>query len=417
LHKELGNHAAAEQALHRAIAIAEELIAEFPTNLDDQLYLAYCTTHLGELLRDQGRLKESGDQIRRSLTIDSKLYDESPQGRYRQHCAEIRRVLAEVVIAEDGNRAEAEKYLLEAINLEAGITADFRTGPEYREPLGCPHIILGELLDERGEREEAERQMRLGLQLWKDLAQEFPTDTHAWLHTTNWEDQAWGHASLAGLLRHHHELAAAEEHCRQAIDLSDQVVIKRPNLSASRNNLAIRHTDLGELLREKTDNVGAAKQFREAIGILNQLARDVPKIPEYRYELARAHFNLAELAAETGQNQEAEDSYRTALTLYEKVTTESPSMASYGEALAECSFALAHVLLVTGRGQQAADVCHKALQMPTDRPAVYNRLAWLLVVCPDRELRDPLLAEKLATKAVQARPEARNYQTTLAAAR
>jgi WD40 repeat protein len=64
---------------------------------------------------------------------------------------------------------------------------------------------------------------------------------------------------------------------------------------------------------------------------------------------------------------------------------------------------------------QAIADCQGSLELDSDRPEVYNALAWLYATAPGK-LRDPSRALPLAQRAVQSRPDDRSFRNTLGVA-
>src|SRR5262249_38587167 len=69
-----------------------------------------------------------------------------------------------------------------------------------------------------------------------------------------------------------------------------------------------------------------------------------------------------------------------------------------------------------GRRSEGTDPYHKALELASENHDLTNELAWFLATSPEPGLRDPALAVQLARKAVDARPDSRDYWNTLGVA-
>jgi predicted Zn-dependent protease len=141
--------------------------------------------------------------------------------------------------------------------------------------------------------------------------------------------------------------------------------------------------DMGKIFSHFRREQDATVTFRAAIAIFEELASRYPSDPAPRWNLALSHTAFAVHLAEMGGSpRDVEKSLRRATALFEEVTKEHPKRPMYQE-------------------------------QPAQSRA---NLAWLLATCPDKQVRKPDEAVRLARLAVDQKPEQGNYWSILGVA-
>src|SRR5262249_33923903 len=134
----------------------EELASESPDDAAIRSNLVSCYTHLGSLLRETSRLRESEETHRRQLDLATRLVEDFP-GRvdFQDRPASARCNLA-YTLAASRNVVDAEAAYREVL-LELGrLPADVRNRPQIRSLLALTQNDLGKLYREAGRPSEAE---------------------------------------------------------------------------------------------------------------------------------------------------------------------------------------------------------------------------------------------------------------------
>jgi serine/threonine protein kinase len=242
LNQILGRSQDCENAYRRAVALGQQLAADFPTRPEFRQELALTYNALGKLLRATGR------------------------------------------------PTEAESAYADALAILKQLAADFPTRPELRQALAGLHNNLGGMFHDSGRLKEAEAAQAEALAIRKQLAADFPD------RLIIRRALAMSHNNLGWLFQGTKRLEKAESAYRNAVALQKQVVADFPDRPEFRLELAKYQFILGNLLRDSGRLKEAEVVYGEALPILKQLAAEFPEIPEYRNAVAGTLFNLANVA-------------------------------------------------------------------------------------------------------------------------
>jgi hypothetical protein len=123
-----------------------------------------------------------------------------------------------------------------------------------------------------------------------------------------------------------------------------------------------------------------------------------------RYDEAVAHFRRALRLPPSNATPYARIGLVRALFLQDRVDEAAAECEPIIEAYprdAACRFVLGVKAWRSGRWREAIEHLEIAVASDADDPATLARLAWLLALSPERRLRDPSRAVRLATKAVE----------------
>jgi tetratricopeptide (TPR) repeat protein len=195
----------------------------------------------------------------------------------------------------------------------------------------------------------------------------------------------------------------------------------------------------------------AEMAFRRALPLWQKLSNAKPTKPEHQCTLAAVLHNLGLALDRQNRLDEAEEVYRSALVAYNRLEVIDPGhqhhesdRATVERRLQQAArFRLTKLmsedaseerelqrLVLAGQPREAVAVSGQALERYERRAddvsdrALFayvlatkqNRVAWLLVVCPDSQVRDSARAVALAKEAVTHSSRSGMYWTTLGAA-
>ncbi|MEX2553622.1 MAG: protein kinase, partial [Actinomycetota bacterium] len=351
----LGNGPQAEGALRQAVALLDQLAAEFPTVPAYREDLA--------------------------LSREDLAYRLYWANKHEEH-AELRRL----------DLADWEK-----------LAADFPTVPHYQQRLAHAHTDLGNALkDSLGRLPEAEQHHRLALTTWKKFQANFPKtseDRFGLSHSHFW---------LGVLLLHTDRLPEAEAELRQALGLREQLVAEAPDAPGRKSNLAHVQAYVGDLLARTGKPHDAAQYYQRAIDIQEKQRDHFPDNKDEQRRLGIEYRQLSGALRAWGRTQEAEDAIRRSLEIRQKLIADHPGVEPHAIDLGRSYFDLGLLLHDTRRPQEAAEAFRQARELfemvAKEFPDVADpqfALAWLLATCPAPQFRDPDRAVEAAQRHLQ----------------
>jgi tetratricopeptide (TPR) repeat protein len=252
------------------------------------------------------------------------------------------------------------------------------------------------------------------------LANYLATDPHAQEQLIEQLD------SWAGCLRDASDLTEAERTIRIALQLAKKLAAGSPAEPSFQYQLAETHAGLGTVLQRAQRYQEAADAHRNQLAIHDKLAMSVPADPDYRFNQARAaNFLGVALRWMPRELDNAIRQHEKALAICERLVAEFPMRRLFGNELARSHYAIGIVLRAKGRwadakaafwhGVKVSDQEMDSLADPPIPPSVQNDLAWLLATCPEENLRDYRDAVELARETVE-RDSRASYWNTLGVA-
>jgi serine/threonine protein kinase/tetratricopeptide (TPR) repeat protein len=359
---ELGKRAEAETALRRALVLWERLADDFPQVAPYRRGLAIIYNDLGTLLRLQKKYADAEKAYRRAVSLNEQLATASPT--YRRALARSRSNLASF-LRERGSHPEAEALYRQALSVQEKRVAEFPVVPGGRRELADSYHGLGLVLARLRKPEEAETAFRQALDLRKKLADDFPK-VHLYRR-----DLALSYNDLGNLLRRLGKVAKAEAAYRQAINLAEKLVAEAGDVPRHHQHLARSYDNLGLVLADLRKPDEAETAFRQALPHQAKLADKFPNEAKYRLELAKTRFHLGHLLRLQGPNQ-ALPWYDQALALLQPLHQQQPNDAATRDLLSDTHRGRALALGALKRSTQALPDWDQAVELapPADRLAV-----------------------------------------------
>jgi serine/threonine-protein kinase len=239
--------------------------------------------------------------------------------------------------------AEGTAVFRRAVELYAGLAADFPAVPEYRGHLASCHDYLGLMLDNAGRWADAEAARRASLAVSEKLAADFPAEPRYRRYLALSQD------NLSTVLFAQGKLTEAVAAQRAALAQLEKLAADFPAEPDYRRDLASSQDGLGTLLAAQEKQTEAEAARRASLAVSEKLAADFPAEPNYRQRLVHIHSNLGDLLADSGKRSEAEAEYRAALAIQEKLAADFPAVPEYAIAMGGTYNAFASFLSRTGR--------------------------------------------------------------------
>jgi tetratricopeptide (TPR) repeat protein/tRNA A-37 threonylcarbamoyl transferase component Bud32 len=255
---------------------------------------------MGRMNQILGRSQDSEKAYRRAVALGQQLVADFPnQPEFRLELALSHNALGVLLLRANRRPREAESAYVEAMTILRQLAADFPTRYEFRQALAGIQNNLGNLLFETGRPTEAESVQAEALAIRKQLAADFPTDPILR------RALAMSHYNLGGVLHSTGRLEEAEAAYRDALVLQKQIVPHFPNRPEFRLELADSHNNLGNVLRDTGRPKEAEAAHAEALAIYKQLVADFPNRPEFRRAWADAEQQEARPATKVRGLQDA----------------------------------------------------------------------------------------------------------------
>jgi len=244
LNQVLGRVQDSESAYRRAVALGQQLAADFPNRSELRLELAMSRSKLGSLFHENGRLKE------------------------------------------------AESAFADAMTIFEQLAADFPTQSEFRQGLAGIHNNLGNVFYETGRLKEAEDAHAEALAIRKQLAADDPKGTNVR------RALAMSHNNLGWLFQCTGRLEKAKSAFSEAVAIQREQAADVPGRPEFRMELAKYLVNLGNLLRDTQRPKEAAAAHAEARAIYKELIAEFPNRPEFQRELADAVGQRGQIPAQ-----------------------------------------------------------------------------------------------------------------------
>ena len=249
--------------------------------------------------------------------------------------------------------------------------------------------ILGDVLDDRGDKGGALEQYRLALGIGETIAAKLPDSTLAQ------HDLMVDHNKIGALYEQKGDLDAALAEYRTSLDILRKILAKEPDEAAWVHSMSITQLDIGGILTAKGDAKGAASALDEALAAAKRLHQKDANDARAATQVASIEEALAKLWRTTGEKEKALAAYRSAIDSREGLVARDPANATWASSLASARASLAGLL-------EEMEKPAEALASDRARLAIEERLAasdatnttWRRRVAAAREDVARLLEEK-----------------------
>jgi serine/threonine protein kinase/tetratricopeptide (TPR) repeat protein len=339
--------------LEKALTYYQGFLQENSTDAAVRRETGRAHGRLGEIYFLLGRHAESERAYRQAIALHEELAAEfAAVPDCRQAEAKYRQALA-TVLRFAGRLAEAEQAGREALALLEKLAADFPDAAELRYDLAKHNDYLGTTLREAGKVHEAEQAHRRALALWEDLPADFQGRPECQARRAG--NQHYLAMALVTLNQH----AQAEQAYRRAIAWHQKAVAGAPAVATYRVMLCESVNNLGVLQFTDGRSTEAEQTYRQVLAAQEKLVVDFPHLPEYRAVLARLYANLSLLLIRSGRAGEGEQMYRDAVRLYQKLVADFPNAHDYPLQLARCLYGSVPRRVQTGQLKEAEQTCQQ----------------------------------------------------------
>jgi eukaryotic-like serine/threonine-protein kinase len=330
----------AERINRKALALAEQLAADFPGQPAYQKELAESLKALGLLLHLTDRSREAEAPLHQAVSLWEKLVIEHPETpSFRSNCAAALEALG-ILLASTGRPQEAEQAFLRSVALLDKLTAENQPGIDCRRNLANCLANLGFFLAmENDRRDEARKAYERSLGVWQQLVDGSPQDP------------------------------------------------------LFRMRLALAMDELGTLLAKDVRPDEGEALLRRSLAIRKQLIVDHPNVPFYYIRLGGTLHELAVLVRARGALAEACQLWEQAVAAQREGLKAELERAATSKAL-DLSWAnLADTRLRLGEHRPAAQAAAELPLLAPEDCQSYYRAACLLARCASVAAKDPTIPE------------------------
>jgi tetratricopeptide (TPR) repeat protein/predicted Ser/Thr protein kinase len=401
--------------LEKALSFYLDLAGQRSDDPDLRLEIGRAWQRVADITRILGDLDRSRAAHGQAVAVLDELSSQFPNvPEYRRNLAGALFSLGVLLKNEIEDKAEALKAYRRAIDLRATLVAEFPNVPAYRRELAHNYTDLGLVLGDLDHHDESVAELRQGLALRQQLADEFPAAP------VYREDLAHAHHWLGSVLMKTNKLQEAEEHFRACMTIREAALAEPAAPAELRADLAHIQMYLGQVLMKMGRAEEAAEEFFRGVANGERMIEGFPNIPEYRKHLAVNLGYLSEALVSLGRLKPAEQAIQNSIIQTQYLVSNFPDSSVYRRGLAWRHYHLAEVLFQADKREEArsqfeqafADFEEVITRFPKNAQA-NAQLGWVLLACPDPQLRDPHRAATLIEKAIELKPHSPDLQQNL----
>jgi tetratricopeptide (TPR) repeat protein/tRNA A-37 threonylcarbamoyl transferase component Bud32 len=309
-----------QELLAKARSLYEELAAEHSDLPEVRRDIALAWFRLGDIHRQLDQHAPAEQAYGQAIVRQEALHRDDPQEpRYSQELANSHNWLGEL-FREHNQLEEAEQHYRAALALQQDLMRQFPQEPIYGLELARSQYNLGIVHKETNRLKEAEADYGRAVDLLTTLN---PAEANV--------RQDLARALInRGVL---HRLGGRPEKAGQdydkAIGLLAGLRDQFPARAAYRFELAIAWQDRGNLFWSQGRHVEAQRKHQEALAVLRVLVTDFSHRPRYKKKMASALINLGSALASAHDPAGAENCWNQARSLLEVLAKDYPHAADH----------------------------------------------------------------------------------------
>ncbi len=367
-------------------AFMRQIIAEFDAvaaiagaDRESQFFRAAGRARVGVIRYRLGELKEAEASLRDALAIQTKLaadYPDHPDRDLDRH--ERAKCLnnLSLLLSSTSRVKEAEKTIIEALDIQKKLVADFPDNATASQGLSNSHNTLGNLQREGGKPKEAEASYREALAVQKRLAERFPDRPEFRIATS------LSLNNLSLVMRDTGRLKDAYGAVHESLGVMVKLSEQFPGRVDVREYLGSGFSNIGVMFRALNRPKDAETAHKEAQATFRALAADFPARPQYQEQLATTDTNLGVLYRATNRMKEAETVYRESLAIHKRLAADFPKSSSMEVGLTMSYNNLANLFNSLGRLNdaeplylEARAILRRLVKEMPNQPDIVNDLA------------------------------------------
>jgi tetratricopeptide (TPR) repeat protein len=339
----------AEQAHRCAIRILDQSVTDYPEEPEYRLWLATAHNSLGTVLHSRPR--EAERTHRQAITLCEKLVADFPEKiPYWGELIRSHHTLG-LVQANSCRLEEAVKSFRDAIALFTRQAGPLKASYQ-RRLLPVAHLELAKALHALLRHDEARDRYREAHTLYEQYVADYPRISEYWVRLYDCC------ANQTRLMEQTGKPVEATEVIRQAFDLYETLVRRLPEEVADQGVPRIA-TGLDAVLKVSMQPQERERGYRHALQLSEKLAVKSPEVPGNPFHVAYWHNAMGALLTSTGRDSEAAHAYRHVVettTALLAGKSETQHLASFG------MFFLAAAHWHLGHKSEARNWHHQAVE-------------------------------------------------------
>jgi len=318
-----GDLAGAQASFRHALAIAEELARQDPSDANWRRDLIVSCFRLGEVQSAQGDLAGALASFRQALAIAEALARQDPGiAQWHRDLGDCYAGLGEVQRVQ-GDLAGALASFRQALAIAEELARQDPSNANCQHDLSVNYDNIGDVQREQGDLAGALASFRQALAIAEQLARQDPGNA-AWQNDLSVSYERLGTSQSA-----QGDLAGALASFRQALAIAGQLARQDPSNAHWQRNLSVSYRRLGEVQSAQGDLAGALASFWQASAIAERLARQDPGNAAWQNDLSVNYDNIGDVQSAQGDLAGALASYQQSMAIAEQLARQDPSNAHW----------------------------------------------------------------------------------------
>lgn len=347
----LGNTAAAEVEFQKALAVAERLAAENPSDREAQQNLNVSLQRLGNVQLKAGQTQSALRLLERALANSRELFADSQDEISSRRLAQALIYVGDAHL-QAGQLAEALKSYQEKLEIDLHLASSQPKDAHSQFELGVAHERLGNIHLAMGKRTEALAQYEKALAISERLHRAAPQNIdYERALFVSWDHLGRAHDALG-------DKPLAKAAYGRALDICRRLAEGDPRNVLVQRDLSIVLERLGTLSLHAGQVDAGIKLLEQSLEVRQRLAKDDPRSSEAQRDLATAYERLGTSQLHLNDARAAQPYFERQHEILQRLAVEDPQDSFTQRALA---LSLSH-LGVTARKQlqfAAAEAFHR----------------------------------------------------------
>ncbi len=187
--------------------------------------------------------------------------------------------------------------------------------PEVRYNIAWAYFQIGNIRRLLNENEDAQTSYHTASKLFWELIREYPDATDYWLPLIG------SSAENAQMLRIQEQFAEAEDYSKKMIKAFEQFAVKNPDIPMPKLGQGFFYHQLGDITYDQGQREIAEEHYRQAVNVTRELIADYPDLPGAYQEFAYCSMRLSSVLEDKEKSEEITNSL---ISTFEERTIKFP---------------------------------------------------------------------------------------------